>query len=278
MESKHTQTGFSGGLCWLALVPQQVSRAMLWPLHRFPLRRVWPLTPSPTFSSPPHHLSSDPPPGIPDFVFQQHLLPIVLSMGWQAQAGGLAGSWLTVGHTLNFSPGSRPLCVWVRTRPISPAAACDRAGQMGPSMSWKPSCPFPCAQAIDLDAEAPNNLVDYSIVRAEPASVFDIDARTGEIRLKSSVRSLDTLCSITHNRDCTWALQVQAKDRGSPSFSTMAFLRIDITDAEVSVKLRWGRLRGLLRPRCNMTRGRHHLHLPKDSMLSRLLPHQIHQL
>ncbi|XP_045426670.1 cadherin-related family member 1 isoform X2 [Pipistrellus kuhlii] len=87
-------------------------------------------------------------------------------------------------------------------------------------------------EATDLDAEAPNNLVDYSILRAEPASVFDIDARTGQIRLKSSIRSLDALCNITHNGDCTWALEVQAKDRGSPSFSTMAVLRIDITDAE----------------------------------------------
>ncbi|EPQ10699.1 Cadherin-related family member 1 [Myotis brandtii] len=87
-------------------------------------------------------------------------------------------------------------------------------------------------KATDLDAEAPNNLVDYSITHAEPASVFDIDACTGEIRLKSSIRSLDALRSITHNGDCTWALEVQAKDRGSPSFSTMAVLRIDITDAE----------------------------------------------
>nr|KAF6277350.1 cadherin related family member 1 [Myotis myotis] len=87
-------------------------------------------------------------------------------------------------------------------------------------------------KATDLDAEAPNNLVDYSIMHTEPASVFDIDARTGEIRLKSSIRSLDALRSITHNGDCTWALEVQAKDRGSPSFSTMAVLRIDITDAE----------------------------------------------
>lgn len=104
-------------------------------------------------------------------------------------------------------------------------------------MSWKPSRPSPCAQATDLDAEAPNNLVDYSITHAEPASVFDIDARTGEIRLKSSIRSLDALRSITHKGDCTWALEVQAKDRGSPSLSTMAVLRIAITDAEVGVKL-----------------------------------------
>lgn len=103
-------------------------------------------------------------------------------------------------------------------------------------MSWRPSCPSPCVQATDLDAEAPNNLVDYSIIRAEPASVFDIDAHTGEIRLKSSIRSLDALRTITRNGDCMWALEVQAKDRGSPSFSTMAVLRIDIIDAEVGVK------------------------------------------
>ncbi|XP_008833816.1 cadherin-related family member 1 [Nannospalax galili] len=87
-------------------------------------------------------------------------------------------------------------------------------------------------EATDQDAEEPNNLVDYSITHAEPANVFDIDAHTGEIRLKNSIHSLDALQNITPNGDYTWSLQVQAKDRGSPSFSTTAVLKIDITDTE----------------------------------------------
>ncbi|XP_069316795.1 cadherin-related family member 1 [Eulemur rufifrons] len=87
-------------------------------------------------------------------------------------------------------------------------------------------------EATDEDAEEPNNLVDYSITRAEPANVFDIDAHTGEIWVKNSIRSLDALHNITHSGDCTWSLEVQAKDRGSPSFSTTALLKIDITDTE----------------------------------------------
>lgn len=94
---------------------------------------------------------------------------------------------------------------------------------------------LPCAQATDQDAEEPNNLVDYSITHAEPANVFDIDAHTGEIRLKNSIRSLDALHNITPNGDRTWSLEVQAKDRGSPSFSTTALLRIDIVDTEVGM-------------------------------------------
>ncbi|XP_034518685.1 cadherin-related family member 1 isoform X2 [Ailuropoda melanoleuca] len=88
-------------------------------------------------------------------------------------------------------------------------------------------------EATDQDAEEPNNLVDYSITHAEPANVFDIDAHTGEIRLKNSIRSLDALHNITPGGDFTWSLEVQAKDRGSPSFSTTALLKIDITDAEM---------------------------------------------
>ncbi|KAM4851717.1 cadherin-related family member 1 [Thomomys bottae] len=87
-------------------------------------------------------------------------------------------------------------------------------------------------EATDQDAEEPNNLVDYSITRAEPANVFNIDAHTGEISLKPSIRSLDALYNITPNRDCIWSVEVQAKDRGFPSFSTTALLKIDITDAE----------------------------------------------
>ncbi|XP_037000116.2 cadherin-related family member 1 [Artibeus jamaicensis] len=88
-------------------------------------------------------------------------------------------------------------------------------------------------EATDRDAEEPNNLVDYSITHAEPANVFDIDAHTGEIRLKNSIRSLDALNNVTCNRDYTWSLEVQAKDRGSPSFSTTALLKIDIIDTEM---------------------------------------------
>nr|XP_020040626.1 cadherin-related family member 1 isoform X2 [Castor canadensis] len=87
-------------------------------------------------------------------------------------------------------------------------------------------------EATDQDAEEPNNLVDYSITHAEPANVFDIDAHTGEIRLKNSINSLDALHNITLSRDYRWSLEVQAKDRGSPSFSTTALLKIDITDTE----------------------------------------------
>lgn len=66
--------------------------------------------------------------------------------------------------------------------------------------------------------------------------MFDIDAHTGEIRLKDFIRSLDALHNITLGGDCIWSLQVQAKDRGSPSFSTTALLKIDITDTEVGAK------------------------------------------
>ena len=78
--------------------------------------------------------------------------------------------------------------------------------------------------------------MDYSITHAEPANVFDINAHTGEIWLKNSIRSLDALHNITPNGDRTWSLEVQAKDRGSPSFSTTALLKIDIVDPEVSTK------------------------------------------
>ncbi|XP_055443499.1 cadherin-related family member 1 [Bubalus kerabau] len=88
-------------------------------------------------------------------------------------------------------------------------------------------------EATDQDAEEPNNLVDYSITHAEPANVFDINAHTGEIWLKNSIRSLDALHNITPNGDRTWSLEVQAKDRGSPSFSTTALLKIDIVDPEM---------------------------------------------
>uniref|UniRef100_A0ACB8F8T1 Cadherin- member 1 n=1 Tax=Sphaerodactylus townsendi TaxID=933632 RepID=A0ACB8F8T1_9SAUR len=85
-------------------------------------------------------------------------------------------------------------------------------------------------EAIDQDAEEPNNIVDYTIMQADPANVFDIDPCTGEIKLKSYIRSLDIIYNITKNKDCIWSVVVQAKDRGSPSFSTTAVLKIDITE------------------------------------------------
>lgn len=74
-------------------------------------------------------------------------------------------------------------------------------------------------------------------MQADPANVFDIDQSTGEIKLKSYIRSLDIIHNITKNKDCIWSLVVQAKDRGSPSFSTTAVLKIDITE-EVRKHLR----------------------------------------
>ncbi|XP_048472150.1 cadherin-related family member 1 [Rhincodon typus] len=85
-------------------------------------------------------------------------------------------------------------------------------------------------EAKDEDAEEPNNIVDYSITQADPANVFDIDQATGEIVLKSYIKSLEVIHNITRNKDCQWSLVVQAKDRGSPSFSTTAVVRIDITE------------------------------------------------
>ncbi|XP_041427093.1 cadherin-related family member 1 isoform X2 [Xenopus laevis] len=85
-------------------------------------------------------------------------------------------------------------------------------------------------EAIDHDAEEPNNIVDYSIMQADPSNVFDIDQSTGEIKLKSYIRSLDIIQNITQNKDCKWSVVVQAKDRGSPSFSTTAVVKIDVTE------------------------------------------------
>eukprot|EP00062_Callorhinchus_milii_P001617 gi/632936917/ref/XP_007896604.1/ PREDICTED: cadherin-related family member 1 [Callorhinchus milii] len=85
-------------------------------------------------------------------------------------------------------------------------------------------------EATDDDAEEPNNIVDYSIMQADPANVFDIDHATGEIALKSYIKSLEVIYNITKNKDCQWSLVIQAKDRGSPSFSTTAVVKIDITE------------------------------------------------
>ncbi|XP_035982282.1 cadherin-related family member 1 isoform X2 [Fundulus heteroclitus] len=87
-------------------------------------------------------------------------------------------------------------------------------------------------QAVDDDAEVPNNVIEYAIMKAEPDNnIFDIDADTGEIKLKSYIKSLAIIQNITKKRDCSWSLVVQARDRGQPSFSTTAVVKIDITEA-----------------------------------------------
>ncbi|XP_073775610.1 cadherin-related family member 1a isoform X2 [Danio rerio] len=86
-------------------------------------------------------------------------------------------------------------------------------------------------EAIDEDAEEPNNLIEYSIMKADPDNIFDINADTGEIKLKPYIKSMDIVQNITNQRDCTWSVVVQAKDRGSPSFSTTTVVKIDITEA-----------------------------------------------
>ncbi|KAG8135224.1 hypothetical protein E2320_008267 [Naja naja] len=85
-------------------------------------------------------------------------------------------------------------------------------------------------EAIDQDAEEPNNIVDYAIMQTDPADVFDIDQSSGEIKLKSYIRSLDVIHNITKNKDCIWSVIIQAKDRGSPSFSTTAVLKLGIRE------------------------------------------------
>ncbi|XP_068114960.1 cadherin-related family member 1 isoform X2 [Hyperolius riggenbachi] len=85
-------------------------------------------------------------------------------------------------------------------------------------------------EATDQDAEEPNNVVNYAIMQADPDNVFEIDQNTGEIKLKSYIRSLDVIRNITHNKNCKWSVVVQAKDRGSPSFSTTAVVKIDVTE------------------------------------------------
>lgn len=87
-------------------------------------------------------------------------------------------------------------------------------------------------QAVDDDAEVPNNVIEYAIMRAEPDNnIFDINADTGEIVLKSYIKSMAIIQNITQQTDCTWSLVVQARDRGQPSFSTTAVVKIDITEA-----------------------------------------------
>ncbi|KAM9809158.1 cadherin-related family member 1a isoform 2-T2 [Syngnathus typhle] len=87
-------------------------------------------------------------------------------------------------------------------------------------------------EAIDDDAEIPNNVIEYAIMKAEPDNnIFDIDSDTGEINLKSYIKSMAIIQNITKQRDLTWSLVVQARDMGQPSFSTTAVVKIDITEA-----------------------------------------------
>ncbi|KAM9848035.1 cadherin-related family member 1a [Aulostomus maculatus] len=99
-------------------------------------------------------------------------------------------------------------------------------------------------EAVDDDAEVPNNVIEYAIMKAEPDNnIFDINADTGEINLKSYIKSMAIIQNITKQRDCTWSLVVQARDRGQPSFSTTAVVKIDITEA---TQLKGGPLGSLL--------------------------------
>lgn len=97
------------------------------------------------------------------------------------------------------------------------------------SLYWSKFCYF--LQAVDDDAESPNNVIEYSIMTADPDNAFDITADTGEIRLKPYIKSMEIVQNITRQKDCKWSLVVQARDRGSPSFSTTAVVNIDITEA-----------------------------------------------
>uniref|UniRef100_A0AAQ6ABV2 Cadherin domain-containing protein n=1 Tax=Amphiprion ocellaris TaxID=80972 RepID=A0AAQ6ABV2_AMPOC len=85
-------------------------------------------------------------------------------------------------------------------------------------------------EAVDEDAESPNNVIEYSIMTADPDNAFDINANTGEIQLKPYIKSMEIVQNITKQKDCKWSLVVQARDRGSPSFSTTAVVNIDITE------------------------------------------------
>uniref|UniRef100_A0A7N6BWY3 Photoreceptor cadherin n=1 Tax=Anabas testudineus TaxID=64144 RepID=A0A7N6BWY3_ANATE len=86
-------------------------------------------------------------------------------------------------------------------------------------------------EAVDDDAEIPNNVIEYAIMKAEPDNnIFDINADTGEIMLKSYIKSMAIIQNITKQTDFTWSLVVQARDRGQPSFSTTAVVKIDITE------------------------------------------------
>ncbi|XP_031171471.1 cadherin-related family member 1 isoform X1 [Sander lucioperca] len=86
-------------------------------------------------------------------------------------------------------------------------------------------------EAVDEDAESPNNVIEYSIMTADPDNAFDINAETGDIKLKPYIKSMEIVQNITKQKHCKWSLVVQARDRGSPSFSTTAVVNIDITEA-----------------------------------------------
>ncbi|XP_062376370.1 cadherin-related family member 1 [Sardina pilchardus] len=86
-------------------------------------------------------------------------------------------------------------------------------------------------EAVDEDAEEPNNVIEYSIMKTEPDNIFDINSDTGEIMLKPYIKSMDIVQNITNQKECTWSVVVQARDRGSPSFSTTTVVKIDITEA-----------------------------------------------
>ncbi|KAM6964162.1 cadherin-related family member 1a-like isoform 3-T3 [Tautogolabrus adspersus] len=86
-------------------------------------------------------------------------------------------------------------------------------------------------EAVDEDAESPNNVIEYSIMKADPENAFDINSDTGEIQLKPYIKSMEIVQNITRQKDAKWSLVVQARDRGSPSFSTTAVVNIDITEA-----------------------------------------------
>ncbi|XP_058476469.1 cadherin-related family member 1 isoform X2 [Solea solea] len=86
-------------------------------------------------------------------------------------------------------------------------------------------------EAMDDDAESPNNVIEYHIMTADPDNAFDINTDTGEINLKPYIKSMEIVQNITKLKDCKWSLVVQARDRGSPSFSTTAVVNIDITEA-----------------------------------------------
>ncbi|XP_024913953.1 cadherin-related family member 1 isoform X6 [Cynoglossus semilaevis] len=90
-------------------------------------------------------------------------------------------------------------------------------------------------EAVDDDAESPNNVIQYSIMKADPDNAFDIDGDTGEIKLKPYIKSMEIVQNITIQKDCKWSLVIQARDRGSPSFSTTAMVNIDITEAEMKL-------------------------------------------
>ncbi|XP_060796354.1 cadherin-related family member 1 [Neoarius graeffei] len=86
-------------------------------------------------------------------------------------------------------------------------------------------------EAVDDDAEEPNNVIEYSIMKAEPENVFDINTSTGEIKLKPFIKSMEMVHNITRQQDCKWSVVVQARDRGSPSFMATAVVQLDITEA-----------------------------------------------